>query len=161
MLSVKILLTIFHLQKQKFGMEDDIFIDDNEPFPGEDDILHQSMYVDHISDEEYRPLSGDIPMQISYDPFKTSKSIQIMKSTLFADDDRSSDGGGSHVSIIRQYLDLPDDILPRLPLLREEVIPKRRVTLRPKVDKIYGVTGISFIFTIFVNLECKENQIMC
>lgn len=81
-------------------------------------------------------------MHISYDPFKTSKSIQIMKSTLFAEDDRSSDGGGSHGSIIRQYLDLPNEILPRLSLLREQVMPRKRVTLRPKVDKIYQLTGI-------------------
>lgn len=98
------------------------------------------MYVDHLSDEEYRTISNDIPMHISYDPFKTTKNIQIMKSTLFAEDDRSSDGGGSHISIIRQYLDLPDEVMPRLPVIKE-VIPKKRVTMRPKVDKIYRLTG--------------------
>lgn len=132
------------MQVSKFAIDDEIFIDDNEQFSGEDDILHQSMYVDHISDEEYRTVPKDIPMHISYDPFKTSKSIQIMKSTLFAEDDRSSDGGGSHVSIIRQYLDLPDEIMPRLPLLREEVMPKKRVTLRPKIEKVHRLTGNIF-----------------
>lgn len=98
------------------------------------------MYVDHISDEEYRTLPSEVPMHISYDPFKSNKNIQIMKSTLFADDDRSSDGG-SHISIIRQYLDLPDEVVPRLPLLKE-VMPKKRVTLRPKVDKVYRFAGM-------------------
>lgn len=98
------------------------------------------MYVDHLSDEEYRTISNDISMHISYDPFKTTKNIQIMKSTLFAEDDRSSDGGGSHISIIRQYLDLPDEDMPRLPVIKE-VIPKKRVTMRPRVNKIYRLTG--------------------
>lgn len=121
----------------QLGIEDEIFIDDNEQYPDEEDMLHHSMYVDDISDEEYRT----IPVHIPYDPFKTSKSIQIMKSTLFAEDDRSSDGGGSHVSIIRQYLDLPDEDIPRLPLIRE-VMPKKRVTLRPKLDKILRPRGM-------------------
>lgn len=99
------------------------------------------MYVDHVSDEEYRIIPSDIPMQISYDPYKTSKSVQIMKSTLFADDDRSSDGGGSHVSIIRQYLDLPDEVMPRLPLIKE-IVPKKSIIVRPKVDKIYRFAGM-------------------
>lgn len=99
------------------------------------------MYVDHISDEEYRFATKDIPMQISYDPFKTSKSIQIMKSTLFAEDDRSSDGAGSHVSIIRQYLDLPDEEMPRLPIIQEAIPKKRVVALRPRVDKIHSFKG--------------------
>lgn len=116
-------------------------MDETDQYPGEDDLLHQSMYVDHVSDEEYRIIPSDIPMHISYDPFKTSKNVQIMKSTLFADDDRSSDGAGSHISIIRQYLDLPDEVMTTIPLIKE-IVPKKRGTLRPKVDKTYKFEGI-------------------
>ncbi|XP_023019445.2 nuclear pore complex protein Nup98-96 [Leptinotarsa decemlineata] len=106
-------------------------------FQGEDDIIHQSMYVDDISEEDYCTIPTDIPMHLAYDPFQTSKNIQVMKSTLFADDDRFSDGGGSHISIIRQFLDIPEDI-PRLPVLREEVLPKKKILLRPKVEQVYN-----------------------
>ncbi|XP_057667789.1 nuclear pore complex protein Nup98-Nup96 [Diorhabda carinulata] len=109
----------------KFGLNED----------DEEDLIETSMYVDNISEDDYHM----IPLQIPHDPFTSSKSIQVMKSTLFADDDRSSDGSGSHVSIVRQYLDIPDEIR-RLPVVREEeVMPrKKRIIPRPKIDKVYN-----------------------
>lgn len=60
-----------------------------------------------------------------------------MKSTLFADDDRSSDGAGSNVSIMKQYLDLEEiDEIPKLPTVREETPVRKRAMLRPKVWKV-------------------------
>ncbi|KAG5889547.1 hypothetical protein JTB14_024955 [Gonioctena quinquepunctata] len=126
-------------QVAKFGLDKDLFVEDEDHFQDEDDILQHSMYVDNIS-EDYNTIPTDIPMHLAYDPFQTSKNIQVMKSTLFADDDRFSDGGGSHISIIRQFLDIPED-LPRLPVLREEVVPKKKVLLRPKVEKVYNFGG--------------------
>ncbi|KAJ8954478.1 hypothetical protein NQ314_007084 [Rhamnusium bicolor] len=129
----------------KFGLDMDIFVEEGDQFNTEDDVLHQSMYVDNISEDDYQSIPmdipRDIPMHLAYDPFKASKNIQVMKSTLFADDDRSSDGGGSHVSIIRQYLDIPEDI-PQLPVIHEEPMLRKRTILRPTVEKVYNYGGM-------------------
>lgn len=60
-----------------------------------------------------------------------------MKSTLFADDDRSDDAG-SHVSFIKQYLDLQDvdEEIRNLPALPEETPIQVRLCVRPKIWKV-------------------------
>lgn len=116
-------------------------------FQAEGDMLQTSMYVD-ISEDDYRVIPTEMPLH--HHDFASSKNIQVMKSTLFADDDRSSDGGGSHISIIRQYLDIPDDIRA-LSVVREESVPKKKIMLRPKIEKIYNINGKLFICCFFYN----------
>ena len=60
-----------------------------------------------------------------------------MKSTLFAEDDRSSTAG-SHVSILKQYLDLPEEMeeTPKLRAIHEESLVLKRPVLRPKIWKV-------------------------
>ncbi|XP_050512505.1 nuclear pore complex protein Nup98-Nup96 isoform X2 [Diabrotica virgifera virgifera] len=124
-------------QVPKFGLDDDIFVEEGAHFQPEDDLIETAMYVDNISEEDYHVIPTDMPLHLTHDPFTSCKNIQVMKSTLFAEDDRSSDGGGSHISIIRQYLDIPEEIR-RMPVVREECPPKKRIMLRPKVEKVYN-----------------------
>ncbi|CAG9854284.1 unnamed protein product [Phyllotreta striolata] len=119
---------------ETYGIDDEIFMEDDTRYRAEADVLRTSMFVD-ISDDDYN-LPSELPLH--HHDYTTSKNIQVMKSTLFADDDRSSDGGGSHISIIRQYLDIPDEIRA-LPMITEEVSIRRKVILRPKVEKVYNV----------------------
>nr|CAI5817793.1 unnamed protein product [Callosobruchus analis] len=125
--------------EEHYAMDDDSII-----LPETDkDLLQQSMYVDRITEEDFFVIPSDMPMP--YDRYKTTKSIQVMKSTLFADDERSSDGG-SHVSIIRQYLDIPEveEMQLQRPVLKESiVVPKRRGVLRPKVLKVYNFERVT------------------
>lgn len=123
-------------------MDLDIFVEDADQFNPEDDLMSQSMYADNVSEDDYHVVPQGIPLHLPYyDPSSksTSKSIQIMKSTLFTDDDKSSDGRESRMSTITSYLDMPEEI-PRLPVIREETIPKKTI-LRPKVDKVYNFGG--------------------
>lgn len=133
----------------KFGLDQDIFIDDENQSIDDDDVLSHSMYVDmgedHYPHNLSMHLTSTIPSQLdAYSSYKNSKAIQVMKSTLFGDDDRSSTAS-SHMSIIRQYLDLPDDLPTslHLPTIREEPTKKRGAILRPQVDKVYNYSGIT------------------
>ncbi|CAH1975299.1 unnamed protein product [Acanthoscelides obtectus] len=121
------------LEVPHYAMDDDSLI----LHETDQNLLQQSMYVDRITDEDFFAIPNEIPE--AYDRYRTAKSIQVMKSTLFTDD-RSSDAG-SHVSIIRQYLDIPEvEEMPlQRPVLKEDVmVPKRRGVLRPKVLKVYN-----------------------
>lgn len=132
------MITSYFLQAlSKYALNNDIVIDEEANFQGEEDLLYQSMYVDDMNEDDYHTIPMDIPVHLPYDTYKTSKNIQVMKSTLFADDDRSSDGGGSHMSIIRQYLDIPQE----MPAIMEETISRKRVMLRPDVFQIYNYGG--------------------
>ncbi|XP_018566135.1 nuclear pore complex protein Nup98-Nup96 [Anoplophora glabripennis] len=125
----------------RLSMDMDIFVEDGDHFNPEDDLLPQSMYGDNVSEDDYHVVPQGVPLHLPYyDPSSrsTSRSIQIMKSTLF-DDDRSSDAG-SHIPVMKSYLDLTEDIR-QLPVIREEVLPKKKTVLRPRVDKVYNFVG--------------------
>ncbi|CAH0549490.1 unnamed protein product [Brassicogethes aeneus] len=127
----------FPKEGTKYGIDDDIVIDDDNS--NEDDLLQQSMLVD--MHENYHEIPTEVPdLHMPYDSYKASKNIQLMKSTLFAEDDRSSDAS-SHVSIIRQYLDIPEEVPQHLPPIREEPVARRRAVVRPNVYKVYNFGG--------------------
>lgn len=118
-----------------FGLDKDILLDDEEQ--EDNDLLHHSMFVDDTSEEDYHQIPTEMPLDLHFGSYKNAKNIQVMKSTLFADDDRSSEGAASHVSIIKQYLDLPEmEDMTRLPSLEEESVIKKRPVIRPKVVKV-------------------------
>lgn len=126
----------------RFGMDMDIFVEDGDQFNPEDDLLPQSLYGDNVSEDDYHVVPQGVPLHLPYyDPSSrsTSRSIQIMKSTLFADDDRLSEAG-SYTSIMKSYVDLTEEI-PQLPVIREEVMPRKMTVLRPRVDEIYNFRG--------------------
>lgn len=125
----------------KFPLDKDAFIDEDEQSGSDEDVLATSMYVDMSEEAFPTHLSNDFPMHVPYDTYKTSKSIQVMKSTLFGDDDRSSDDVSSHASIIKQYLDLPEEFPKTMPVIQEETVIRKRPLLRPKVDKVYNYAG--------------------
>ncbi|KAJ8950741.1 hypothetical protein NQ318_011234 [Aromia moschata] len=143
----------------RMGLDEDIFVEEGDRFtPEEDQVIPQSMYVD---DDDFHTVPTGIPMSFSYEPFKTSKSIQVMKSTLFADDDKSSEGSGSHASLIRQYWDVPEEIpdIPQLQLVKEDMIPKKKVVLRPKVEKVFNYGGNLHSFAgVEVPTEIIQNR---
>ncbi|XP_060517392.1 nuclear pore complex protein Nup98-Nup96-like isoform X1 [Cylas formicarius] len=117
-----------------FGLEKDIFVNDDDDQSDKNDLLHQSMLVDDFFDEDYHRIPPEVPMDLHFGSYENSRNIQVMKSTLFAEDDRLSDGTGSHISILKQYLDLPEmDDIPTMPVLQEEISMRKRPLLRPKV----------------------------
>lgn len=128
----------------KFGIDKDIFVDEDEQSGSEEDVLATSMYVDMSEDAFPTHLPNEYPLHVPYETYKTSKTIQVMKSTLFGDDDRSSDDISSHASILKQYHDLPEELPLTLPVIQEERVIRRRPVLRPKVDKVYNYTGNFF-----------------
>ncbi|ERL95449.1 hypothetical protein D910_12711 [Dendroctonus ponderosae] len=106
----------------------------------ENDIFHHSMMMDDGSDDEYHPIPNFRPADMSFKPYidtQHAKNIQLMKSTLFADDDRSDDAA-SHISFIKQYLDLQDvdEEIRNLPALPEETPIQPRLCVRPKIWKV-------------------------
>lgn len=143
----KISSPIVHVSFQaSFGMDLDIFMEDGDQFNPDEDLMSQSMYADNVSEDDYHVVPQGVPLHLPYyDPStkSTSKTIQIMKSTLFADDDRSSDGRESRISSMTSYLDIPEEI-QQLPIIREEVMPQKKTILRPKVDKVYNFGGKRF-----------------
>ncbi|KAF7286165.1 hypothetical protein GWI33_007127 [Rhynchophorus ferrugineus] len=120
-----------------FGLDKDILIDDDDDEQHDRDVLHHSMFVDDTSEEDYHHIPSEIPVDLHFSSYKNAKNIQVMKSTLFADDDRSSEDAGSQVSMLKQYLDLPEvEDMQRLPPLQEEVQIRKRAVIRPRVMKV-------------------------
>ncbi|KAL1502583.1 hypothetical protein ABEB36_007706 [Hypothenemus hampei] len=129
--------------KGGFRLEQEIFLDEDEP--QENDLLHHSMLMDDTSEEDFQATPHPSSMDRLFEPYhksRNAKNIQLMKSSLFADDATSSDDARSHVSILKQYLDLQDipeddeEDLRRLTTVMEEQQPdpgRTRAMLRPKI----------------------------